>query len=55
MYSRKFPKRYTGFTVIKDEDGVVEKPWKKYNGFEVDKEEATKVVELPAKNLKKDI
>ena len=60
MYSRKFPKIYNGFTVIK-EDGTVEKPQKRHNGFKVeeDEEEATKVVEeLPAKKdvpLKNDI
>ena len=57
MYSRKLPKIYNGFTIIK-EDGTVEKPRKNYNGFEVDEEGATKVEELPAKkdaSLKKDL
>ena len=59
MYSRKLPKIYNGFTVIK-EDGTVKKPWKKSTGFKVeeDEEEATKVEELPAKKdvpLKKDL
>ena len=42
MYSKKISKIYNGFTVIK-EDGTVEKPRKKYNGFNVeeDEEEAT--------------
>ena len=57
MYSRKLPKIYNGFTIIK-EDGTVEKLRKNYNGFEVDEEGATKVEELPAKKdapLKKDL
>ena len=48
LYSKQLPKVYNGFTVIK-EDGTVEKPKTKYNGFKVDEEEATKVEELPAK------
>ena len=56
MYSRKFPKRYNGFTVIK-EDGTVEKPQMRYNGFIVE-EEASKVEEAPSKKedpVKKDL
>ena len=57
MYSKKIPKIYNGFTVIKD-DGTVEKPRKKYNGFNVEEEEAIKTEDLPAKKdvpLKKDL
>ena len=56
MYSRKCPKRYNGFTIIK-EDGTVEKSQKRYNGFNID-DEATEVEELPAKKedpVKKDL
>ena len=59
MYSRKLPKIYNGFTIIK-EDGTVKKPHKTYDGFKVveDEEESSKVEDLPAKKdvpLKKDL
>ena len=47
MYSRKSPKRYSGFTAIK-KDGTIEKTQKRYNGFIVE-DESSKVEELPAK------